>query len=153
MKRKIHQALLGLSILVLIPGVGIAGMLIIGAVASGFTSGLSLSDSVAIGVLMIPPIMLVWGVRLFSRCEQGFLPCVRRSLLAYYGAFAIHCGLWLGSTHGNGESVTILFSRSERLVGMILLSIPLITALLMKPDAGEGEDSKSSPPNIPDISA
>ena len=134
MKRRIHQILVGLSLLILIPGALLGLLLLMAAIGLGIQKGFSGSDAVAIPLLILPTIMGRWGVRLLIRLNGQFRGSLRRSLLGYHGLNFCYCGFWLVGEHGvEGDSFQI-FTMQAQMIGFSALGVPLVTALLLNPD-------------------
>ncbi|HEY5893872.1 MAG TPA: hypothetical protein VIT91_11630 [Chthoniobacterales bacterium] len=60
-EKRVHQCLLGLALVVIIPGALLGLLLIVGAIATGIESGFAPEDLIAIA-LMIVPMLLAWWV-------------------------------------------------------------------------------------------
>jgi len=134
MKRRVHQCLLGLSLLVIIPGALLGMLITVGAVGSGIESGFALTDLIATPLLLLPSILGWWGVKLFFRLYAGFLKRVRKALFWYYVAVTVYCGFWLVSTFSRDGVTGAMFAPQEQAVGLLLLAIPLLAVGLMSPD-------------------
>jgi len=134
MKRRIHQLILGLLLLVVIPGALLALLLIIGLIGTAIESGFDPSDFLAIVLLCIPALLAWWGIRIFFRLYAGFLPRVRRSLIIFYGCVLAYCGMWLFTAASDGENVTFIFGATEQIVGLMALVLPLLLGVVMRPD-------------------
>jgi hypothetical protein len=134
MKRKIHQTLLGISLLVIIPGALLGLLLAVAAVGTGIQSGFAATDFLAIPLLLLPSILAWWGTRLFSRLYSGFLPRVRRALFWFYAAMTEYCGMWLVSTFSRDGTTGTIFAPQEQTFGLILLLIPFLTVVFTNPD-------------------
>lgn len=134
MKRQIHQVLLGISLVILIPGALLGLLLAVAAVGTGIQKGFSATDFLAIPLLLLPSILGWWGTRLFFRLYAGFLPKVRRALFWFYAAITAYCGMWLDSTFSRDGTTGTIFAPQEQTIGLILLLIPFLTVVFMNPD-------------------
>lgn len=136
-KRRVHQCLTVLTLLVIVPGALLGIFIITCAVSSGVRSGFELTDFIAIILCAIPMLLAYWGIKIFYRLSTGYLPAVRKSLLQYLVVVALYCGIWLASTSTRGGETEIMFSPQEQGIGIILLMIPLLSVLLTNPDKPE----------------
>ncbi len=134
MKRKLHQCLLGLSLLVIVPGAILGVLIAVGAIGSGIQSGFSLTDFIAIPLLLVPSFLGWWGARLFFRLYAGFLARVRRALFWFYTVVTIYCGMWLISTFSRDGTTGSIFAPQEQTIGFLLLLLPLLIVAFMSPD-------------------
>ena len=134
MKRKLHQCLLGLSLLVIVPGAILGVLIAIGAIGSGIQSGFSPTDFIAIPLLLVPSVLGWWGARLFFRLYAGFLASVRRALFWFYTAVTVYCGMWLISTFSRDGTTGTIFAPQEQAIGLIILLLPFLTVTFMSPD-------------------
>ncbi len=134
MKRKLHQCLLGLSLLVIVPGAFLGMLLAVAAIGSGIQTGFSTTDFIAIPLLLVPSLLGWWGARLFFRLYAGFLARVRRALFWFYTAVTVYCGMWLISTFSRDGTTGTIFAPHEQAIGLILLLIPFLTVVFMSPD-------------------
>ena len=134
MKRKIQRILVGLSLVVILPGALFAVAILIASIGSGFQKGFSFSDFIAIPLLILPSFMGWWGVRLVFRLYGPFSRRLRKEALFYHGSFLCYCSIWLLSTASRDGSSFAIFSLQERVVGVCLLSVPLLVALFTNSD-------------------
>lgn len=134
MKRKLHQCLLGLWLLVIVPGAFLGVLIAVGAIGSGIKSGFSPTDFIAIPFLLVPSVLGWWGARLFFRLYAGFLERVRRALFWFYTAVTVYCGMWLISTFSREGTTGAIFAPQEQLIGFIILLLPFLTVTVMSPD-------------------
>jgi hypothetical protein len=134
MKRQLHQCLLGLSLLVIIPGALLGLLIAVAAVGSGIQSGFASTHCLVIPWLLLPTVFGWWGVRLFFRLYGGFLASVRRALFWFYAAVTAYCGMWLISTFSRDGTTGSIFAPQEQAIGLILLLIPFLTVVFMNPD-------------------
>jgi hypothetical protein len=135
MKRRIHQILVGLSLLILIPGALLGLLLLIAAIGLGIQEGFRRTDAIAIPLLILPTVMGRWGVKLLIRLNGQFRGSLRRSLLGYHGLNFCYCGFWLVGEHGGGGGGSFqMFTMEAQIIGFSALGVPLLTALLLNPD-------------------
>ncbi len=134
MKRKLHQCLLGLSLLVIVLGAILGVLIAVGAIGSGIQSGFSPTDFIAIPLLLVPSVLGWWGARLFFRLYAGFLARVRRALFWFYTAVTVYCGMWLISTFSRDGTTGTIFAPQEQAIGFIILLLPFLTVTFMSPD-------------------
>lgn len=134
MKRKIHQVLLGLSLLVLIPGALLGIFITIAAIGSGIQSGFAPTDFVAILLSLVPTLFCWSGAKLFFRLYAGFIPTVKRALLWFYFAVTVYCGMWLFSTFSRDGTTGAIFEPQQQAIGLTLLLIPFLAVVFMSPD-------------------
>lgn len=134
MKKMIQRILVGLSLIVIIPGALFALLMLTGAIGSGFRNGFEGTDFIAMPLLVLPAIMGWWGVKLVSRLKGIFSQRLRRETMFYHGANLCYCGMWLASTASRDGSSYPIFNMEERMVGLGLLALPLIVALVSPND-------------------
>ena len=134
MKRKLHQCLLGLSLLVIVPGALLGVLIAVGAIGSGIQSGFSPTDFIAVPLLLVPTVLGWWGARLFFRLYAGFLARVRRALFWFYASVTAYCGMWLISPISRDGTTGTIFAPQEQAIGLIFLLIPFLTVVFMSPD-------------------
>ena len=134
MKRKLHRILVGLSLLVILLGALIGLLVLIGAIGSGFQNGFTATSFLAFPVLILPSIIAWWGVKLVFRLYGRFSRRLRKETLFYHGLILCYCSIWLLSTASRDGSSFAIFSLQERVVGVCLLSVPLLVALFTNPD-------------------
>lgn len=135
MKRRLHQILVGLSLVIVVPGALLGLLLLIAAIVLGIQEGFHRTDAIAIPLLILPAAMARWGVKLLIRLNGRSAGSLRRSLLGYHGLNFCYCGFWLVGEHGGGGGPSFqLFSMEARLLGFSALGVPLLTAFLLNPD-------------------
>jgi hypothetical protein len=134
MKKMIQRILVGLSLIVIIPGALFALLLLAGAIGSGFRNGFEGTDIIAMPLLVLPAIMGWWGVKLVSRLKGIFSQRIRRETMIYHGANLCYCGMWLASTANRDGNSYPIFNLEERIMGLGILALPLIAALVSPND-------------------
>ncbi len=134
MKMRIHQTLIGLSLLVLIPGALLGLLILMGAIGTGIEKGFSKTEAIAIPLLILPTFIGWWGVRLFSRLYGVFSRKLRKGLLWFHGLSLCYCGMWLLSPATRDGITFSIFSIQEQIMGLSLLVIPVLTTLFMSSD-------------------
>jgi uncharacterized membrane protein YhdT len=149
MKRKLHRILVGLSLLVILPGALLARLVLIGAIGSGIQEGFSATIFLALPLLILPSLMGWWGVRLVFRLYGRFSRRLRKEALFYHGLTLCYCSIWLVSTATRDGSSFPLFGLGERIVGICLLSIPLLIALLTNPEETQQPPAEQAAPEQP----
>jgi len=97
-------------------------------------SGFSPTDFLAIALCVVPTVLVWCGGKLFFRLYAGFLPRIRRSLIKYFAVVVVYCSIWLFSTFSRDGMHGMMFTLGEQVIGVVLLLIPFLTVLLMKPD-------------------
>lgn len=126
MKRKLQRILVGLSLLVILPGALLGLLILIGGIGSGFQQGFSATDLIAFPLLILPSFMGWWGVKLVFRLYGRFSNRLRKETLFYHGLTLCYCSMWLVSTACRDGGSFPIFELQERVVGICLLSVPLL---------------------------
>ena len=135
MKRKLHRILVGLSLLVILPGAFLALIVLIEAIGSGFQKSFSGANILALPFLILPSFLGWWGLKLVFKLYGQFSRRIRKDVLLYHGLTLCYCGMWLVSTAShNGGSSFAIFGLQERIIGICLLSAPLLVALFTNPE-------------------
>jgi len=135
MKRKLHRILVGLSLLVLLPGALFALVVLIAAIGSGFQKNFSGPNILALPFLILPSVIGWWGLRLVFRLYGRFNKQIRKEVMLYHGSILCYCGTWLVTTGSyNGGSSFPIFGLQERVFGVALLSVPLLITLFTNPE-------------------
>jgi hypothetical protein len=128
--------MLGLMLLlVLLPGTGLATLILLGAIGSGIRNGFDVNPFPAICLLSIPHFLVYWGMKLMAGLRTGFHAAIRRKLLVFYLVVAAYCCFWLFApfTHEGGE--VQFFAPIHQIIGTTLLIIPILTTLFIAPEA------------------
>ena len=134
MKTLIHSRMLGLILLLLIPGAALACLFLVAAAGSSITYGFEPRFLPAMVIFLIPPALIWRGLRLISGLRHGFHSTLRRKLLAFYLVTFAYCALWLfGPVTRNGESF-MLFSIIQQVAGSIILIAPILITLFTGPE-------------------
>lgn len=120
-------------LLCLIPGTFLACLLLIGMIGSGFKQGFQIGYAAAALVLLIPPFLIAWGLRMLKKLRQGFHQMLRRQLLAYYLVVWVYCALWLFSTVSHSGHKTGIFPVEIQIAGGVILVIPVFITLFTSP--------------------
>jgi hypothetical protein len=146
MKTRFHRWLLGLTLLFLMPGTFLACLLLIGMIGSGFEHGFEVSNLVAAVILLIPPVLIGWGLRMLKEFRQGFHHKLRRQLFAYYLVVLIYCAIWLFSTASRAGNKIGIFPVEIQIVGSVILILPVLITLFSAPQ--EKREWNQPPVNI-----
>jgi len=134
MKTRIHRWLLGLMLLLLLPGTLLACLGLIGGIGDGILLGFRASAAVAMVVCAIPPALVFWGFRMLPELSQGVHPTLRRHLLGFYLAVLVYCGGWLFAPISHGDVEIRLFSTGVQVIGSIILIFPVLITLFTEPE-------------------
>ena len=146
MKRKIQRIIVGLSLMVILPGALFAVAISIAAIGSGFQKGFSFGDFISVPLLILPSIMGWWGGRLVFRLYGPFSQRLRKEALFYHGSSLCYCCIWLLSTASRNGSIFAIFSLQERVVGVCLFSVPLLVALFTNSDEPQQSTAEQAAP-------
>ena len=134
MKRKLHQAVLGGSLLLLVPGALLSALLAIAAIGTGITSRFEYTDGFAIALLALPILLAYWGIRIYFSLDAGYRPRPRKSLMLFYLAVLAYGACWLFGTTNRDGYVGPMFGNTERTIGMSLLALPILLVLITPPE-------------------
>jgi hypothetical protein len=135
MKVRFHRWLLGLILLLLMPGTLLASLLFIGLIYSSYHDGFLTSYFVSVPILLIPPALIWWGFRLLPGLRQGFHHKLRRHLLAYYLVVSVYCAFWLFSTASRAGNKSQIFPFEIQIAGSVILILPVLITLFTSPEA------------------
>lgn len=135
MKTRFHRWLLGLMLLLLMPGTLLACLLLIGMIGSGFEHGFEAGNLVAAVVLLIPPVLIGWGFHMLRDLRQGFHHKLRRKLLAFYLVVMVYCAFWLFSPVSHHGIEISIFPSRDQFIGSIILILPVLITLFTNPEA------------------
>lgn len=137
MKRKFHRLLLGLSLLVIIPGAVLALILLSGGIGAGFQKSFSGIRILALPFLILPSVIGWWGIKLMFRLRERFSGRSRKVLMLYHGSVLCYCTMWLLSAisdHAAGDGGSPFFETQDRIIAVCLLAIPLLATLFTSPE-------------------
>lgn len=134
MKRRIHRWLLGLMLLLLTPGTLFACLLLLGAIGSGIQHGFPASDLPGALILVIPPLLLCWGLCLQLGLRQGVHKTIRLKLLAFYLAVFAYCASWLFNPISHDDVQIMIFSTRDKIIGSTILILPILITLFSRPE-------------------
>ena len=134
MKTRIHRWLLGLMLLLLMPGTLLACLLLVGVIGCGIQQGFRASDFPAMVMLGIPPALIWCGLWLQMGLRQGIHPMLRRKLLAFYLVVLVYCAIWLFSPISHADVEIGFFSTEDQVVGSVVLILPVLITLFTNPE-------------------
>jgi hypothetical protein len=134
LKSRIHRWLLGLALLLLMPGTFLACLFFVGLIGSGFQVGWSARTLPAALILIIPPVLVGWGFRLMIGLREGFHIMLRRKLLAFYLAVLCYCSFWLFAPISHEGAAIMMFEIREQVIGSAMLLLPVLITLFTNPE-------------------
>jgi len=149
MKSKIQRILVGLSLLVIIPGALLAIIILIAGIGSGLKNGFVASNLIAFPFLVIPSIMAWWGIKLVFRLYAPFSRRLRVETMIFHGLNLYYSGLLLASTATRDGSSFPIFGLQERIIGVCILSLPLMITLFTKDDNSQIISAEQAAPSNP----
>jgi len=134
MKTWFHRWLLGIMVILLLPGTLLASLFLIGTVCSGIERGFQSSDFATMVILLIPAVLVWWGLWLLAGLGQGVHHMIRRNLLAFYLVVLGYGTFWLiGTVSHIGYKIGI-FPNEILITGFAVLILPVLVTLFTKPE-------------------
>ncbi|AHF93993.1 hypothetical protein OPIT5_02520 [Opitutaceae bacterium TAV5] len=134
MKIRVQQVILVFMLLVLAPCALLAGLLVIAAIASIWSSMAPLSDTIAIFFLLPAILLLVGDILLLRRLTtNGYDARSRHLLFGFYAIVLLYCGVWAGSTASRDGHSFLIFSEDQIMLIVLLLLFPILITLFTSP--------------------
>ena len=143
MKTRFHRWMLGIMILLLMPGTLVACLILIGGVGDGIRQGFRASSELAMIVCAIPPVLVFWGFRMLPELGQGVHATLRRRLLAFYLVVLVYCMAWLFSSASRHGDEFAIFPNEIRIFGSMVLILPVLITLFTSPEVRREWDPQS----------